>query len=168
MNLTPSVTVACLAALFDLGLAHAGCETTAPEAVAKAFYSKHANFHFEDPIKIRSLITPRLFAALSKEYKCSKGEICAIEAVPWTNAQDGDVGNPVELQAIKSTATQSTVRMTYPYILSKTQQRQQHATLILERKSPSECWLFADLLPPRGESLVESIEKWFKEFGGGL
>jgi len=168
MKLTPSIAIAYLAALFDPGLAHAGCETTAPEAVAKAFYSKHANFYFEDPIKIESLIAPRLFAALSREYKCAKGDICAIDAVPWTNAQDGDVGNPVEFRAIKSTPTQSTVRMTYPYIISKTQRRQQHVTLILERKSSSECWLFADLVPPRGKSLVESIEKWHKEFGGGL
>jgi hypothetical protein len=168
MKLIPAIAVVCLTALFDLDFAFAKCANDDPATVAKRFYSQHANFPSGNPAKLRPIITPRLFAALEREYKCSKGKVCALDADPWIDAQDGDIGNPVEFLTIRNTGTQSAVRMTYPCLMDETHQRQQHVTLILQRRSPAECWLFGDLITPRGESVVESIEKWHEEFRRGL
>jgi hypothetical protein len=168
MKLTPAVVLTCLLALSAFHSAYAVCPIDDPAAVAKSFYSKHVQFSSENPAKIRTIITSRLFAALDREYKCAQGQICALEADPWTDAQDGDIGKPVEFATATNSGVEATVSMTYPFILDKTHHQQQHVTLFLQRKSPTDCWLLSDLVGPRGESLVQTIEKWHKEFGSGL
>jgi hypothetical protein len=79
-----------------------------------------------------------------------------------------DIGTPVEFATPSNSGVEATVSMTYPFILDKTHRQQQRVTLLLERKSPTDCWLFSDLEGPRGESLLQTIEEWHKEFGGGL
>jgi len=168
MKLTPAIVLACLIALSAFHSAYAACAIDDPAAVAKSFYSNHAQFSSENPAKIRTIITSRLFDALDREYKCAQGQICALEADPWTDAQDGDIGKPVEFATASNSGVEATVSMTYPFILDKTHRQQQHVTLLLQRKSPTDCWLFSDLVGPRGESLLQTIEKWHKEFGSGL
>jgi hypothetical protein len=165
MKLTLALVLACSMALSAFHGAYAACALDDPAAVAKSFYSQHVQFSSEDPAKIRSLITSRLFAALDREYKCAQGQICALEADPWTDAQDGDIGKPVDFVTASNSGVEATVSMTYPFILDKTHRRQQRVTLFLQRKSPTDCWLLGDLTGPRGESLVQAIEKWHKEFG---
>ncbi len=167
MKLMPALLLACLMASPAFRDAHASCEADDPVAVAKSFYSKHAQFSSEDPAKIKAIITSRLFAALDQEYKCAQGQICALEADPWTDAQDGDIGKPVEFATVSNSGLEANVSMTYPFILGK-KQRQKHTTLLLQRKSATDCWLIGDLIGPRGESLVQGIEKWFKEYGKDL
>lgn len=168
MKLTPAMVLACSIALSAFHGAYAACAIDDPAVVAKSFYSKHAQFSSENPAKIRTIITSRLFDALEREYKCAQGQICALEADPWTDAQDGEIGKPVEFATASNSGVEATVSMTYPFILDKTHRRQQRATLLLQRKSPTDCWLFGDLVGPRGESLLQTIEKWHKEFGNGL
>ena len=168
MKLTPAIVLACLIALSAFHSAYAACATDDPAAVAKSFYSKHPQFSSENPAKIRTIITSRLFDALDREYKCAQGQICALEADPWTDAQDGEIGKPVEFATASNSGVEATVSMTYPFILDKAHHRQQRATLLLQRKSATDCWLLNDLLGPRGESLLQTIEKWYKEFGSGL
>ncbi len=62
---------------------------------------------------------------------------------------------------------QATVSMTYPFILGKTHS-EKRVTLLLQRESPTECWLLNDLVGPSGESLVKAIEEWYKEYGSAL
>src|SRR5438874_614596 len=133
MKPTPAIVLACSIALSALHGAYAACATDDPAAVAKSFYTKHAQFSSEDPAKIRSIITPRFFAALEQEYKCAQGQICALEADPWIDAQDGAIGKPVEFATASNSGLEATVSMTYPFILGKTH-RQQHATLFLQRE----------------------------------
>lgn len=167
IKLRPALAIACLTALFRMPAAYAVCATDDPVAVAKAFYFKHADFCLQNPVKIRSLITPRLFAALDREYKCaSQGQVCALETNVWTDAQDGEIGKPVEFVRASISGVGASVTMTYPFILDKTRSRKQHLTMLLQRKSPTDCWLISDLVGPRGESLVGFMEKWHKEFGG--
>jgi len=168
MKLTLAIVLACVIALPAFHRAYAACASDDPAAVAKSFYSKHAQFSSENPAKIKTIITSRLFEALEQEYKCAQGQICALEADPWTDAQDGDIGKPVEFATASNTGVEATVSMTYPFILDKAHHQQKHVTLLLRRKSPADCWLFDDLVGPRGESLVQAIEKWYKEYGGGL
>lgn len=169
IKLAPALAIACLTALFEMPIAYASCATDDPVAVAKTFYSKHADFSVGNPAKIKSLITPRLFAALDREYKCvAQGQVCALEADVWTDAQDGEIGKPVEFLIASHSGVAASVTMTYPFILDKARRRKQHVTILLQRKSPTDCWLISDLVGPRGESLVGFMEKWHKEFGGGL
>jgi len=160
-------TLACLIALWTIRAASAACAIDDPAAVAKSFYFKHANFSSEDPAKIKTIVTPRLFNALDREYKCAQGQICALEADPWMDAQDGRIGKPVEFATTSNSGDEATVSMTYPFILDKTH-RQQRVTLHLQRESPTECWLLSDLVGPRGESLVHTLEEWYKEYGNAL
>ncbi len=146
--------------------AYAACATDDPVAVAKTFFSKHAEFSSEDPAKIKTNVTARFFAALDLEYKCAQGDVCAIEADPWTDAQDGTIGKPVEFAIVNNTGVEANVSMTYPFILDKSHRKQRHATLVLQRQSSTDCWLVGDVIGPGGESLLQTIEKWHKEFGG--
>ncbi|HEX3122299.1 MAG TPA: hypothetical protein VHQ21_03280, partial [Rhodanobacteraceae bacterium] len=170
MKLPIVKNLACLIMLLathSASAASAACAIDDPAAVAKAFYSKHANFSSEDPARIRKIITPRLFDALNQEYKCAQGQICALEADPWTDAQDGRIGKPVEFATASNSGVEATVSMTYPFILGKTPS-QKRLTLLLQRESPAACWLLGDLVGPRGESLVRAIEEWYKEYGSAL
>lgn len=165
MKRNRSTAWACTLALAALNSASA-CGVDDPNAVAQSFFAKHAQFSSENPSKIKSLVTPRLFDALDREYKCAQGQICAVEADPWTDAQDGRIGKPVEFATVSNSRVEATVSMTYPFILDK-KPVQKHATLVLQRGAPTECWLIGDLMGPRGESFLQAVEKWHKEFGSG-
>jgi hypothetical protein len=167
MKLTPAIVLTCLIALAASHSAYAACAIDDPAATAKSFYSKHAQFSSENPAKIKTIITPRLFDALDREYKCAQGQICALEADPWTDAQDGDIGEPVEFATASNSGVEATVSMTYPFVLGKTHS-QKRVTLHLQRESPTDCWLLSDLVGPRDESLVRAIEEWYKEYGSAL
>ena len=167
MKLATFENVACLTMLLAIRSVSASCAIDDPAAVAKTFYSQHANFSSEDPARIRKIVTPRLFDALNREYKCAQGQICALEADPWTDAQDGRIGKPVEFATASNSGVEATVSMTYPFILGKTHD-QKRLTLLLQRESPTDCWLLSDLVGPRGESLVRAIEEWYKEYGSAL
>ena len=167
MKCAPIKTLVCLMMLWGIRCASASCAIDDPAAVAKSFYSKHANFSSEDPARIEKITTRRFFDALDREYKCAQGQICAIEADPWTDAQDGRIGKPVEFAVASNSGVEASVSMTYPFILGKTH-GQKHVTLLLQRQSPGECWLLGDLVGPGGESLVRAIEEWYKEYGSAL
>jgi hypothetical protein len=138
-----------------------------PAAVAKSFHDKHAEFSSENPAKIKAIVSPRLFDALDREYKCAQGDVCAIEADPWTDAQDGEMGKPVEYATVSNSGTEASVSVTYPFVLDKTHRKQKRATLLLQRRSATECWLISDLKGPRGESLLQNVETWHKKYGNG-
>jgi len=167
MNLASVKILAFLMVSLPMSSASAACTSNDPAAVAKSFYSKHAAFSSEDPAKIKQIITRRLFDALAREHTCARDQICAIDADPWTDAQDGKIGKPVEFATASNSATEAAVSMTYPFILEKTP-RQQHATLLLQRESATACWLVSDLVGPRGESLVRTLEEWYKKYGDAL
>ncbi|QBB71132.1 hypothetical protein ELE36_12645 [Pseudolysobacter antarcticus] len=131
---------------------------------AKAFYEKHQDFYYADSAAIKDLLAPRLLATLEKDHKCSDGEICAIESNPWTSAQDGEIGKPIDFKLSSSSANAASVRMSYMLELGKTKKLPQSAELKLERNAPSSCWTVADLITPRDGSLRDYIEKWHKEY----
>lgn len=147
--------------------AHADCSADDPVATARRFYSAHRNFYAEATSRIGQLASPRLLAALDKELKCRRGEICAIEADPWTDAQDGDMAQPVNFALASKSGLLARVRMTYTFVLSRSQRRQQAVTLVLQRDSSSGCWLIDDLVGPKGKSFVSTLESWHKHIDSG-
>ena len=168
MKLAPALVVGCSMALSASHSAYASCAIDDPAATAQSFYTKHTEFSSQDPAAFKALLTPRFFAALDMEYKCAQGQICAIEADPWTDAQDGTIAKPVAFATTSNADGKAAVSMTYTFVLDKAHRKQKHTTLLLQRKSASECWLLDDAKGPRGDSLVQTIEKWHKEYGGGL
>ena len=140
---------------------------SAPVEAAKIFYTQHENFYFQNPKNVGALVAPRLLAALKFEYACSQGQVCAIDAVPWTDAQDGDVAAPITFKAVEQTATHAVVEMRYTFVINESHRRQQQVHLVFERSEPSACWLLSDLVEPSGNSLVAHLENWRKDFGNG-
>ncbi|HJW05693.1 MAG TPA: hypothetical protein VJ527_04280 [Rhodanobacter sp.] len=138
-----------------------------PVKVAKTFYTQHHDFYFEDPKTVSAFVAPRLLASLKLEHACQQGELCAIEAVPWTNAQDGEIAEPVTFKAAEQTGTHAVVEMRYIFVVNESNRRPQQVHLIFERSEPGACWLLSDLVGPGGNSLVAHIEHWHKEFGNG-
>lgn len=168
MNLVRTMTLVFSIAPSTFHGAYGACATDDPAAISKSFYTRHAQFSSENPAKIKAIVTSRFFDALDREYKCAQGQVCAIEADPWTDAQDGEIGKPVEFATVSNSGAEATVSMTYTFVLDKAHREPRSAKLLFQRKSPTECWLVSDLVGPRGESLVQSVEKWHKEFGSGL
>lgn len=145
----------------------APCANDDPASVARGFFTDHAKFYFDSPENVRGLVTPRFFAALERENTCAQGQLCALEAVPWTDAQDGDVEKPIAFQIANRTAENATVKMSYTFALSRKQKRAQSVSLLLARSPSNGCWLVADLVGPKGKSLVSHLEAWHKTFGNG-
>ena len=167
MRIAKAFVVVVAVAMIGSNHGYAQCVSD-PADIAKTFYSQHPDFYYEDPKTVSDLIAPRLLAALKLEYACAQGDICAIEAVPWTNAQDGDVSAPITFKTSNQTVSHAVVDMRYTFVLSESQRRPQRVQLKFERSDPSACWLLSDLVEPGGDSLLTQLEKWHKEYGHPL
>ena len=167
MNIAKAFVVALALTILWSNPGYARCVSD-PAKVAKTIYTQHHDFYFEYPKTVSTFVAPRLLAALKLEHACPQGELCAIEAVPWTDAQDGEIAEPITFKAVKQTATQAVVEMRYTFVLNESDRRQQQVHLVFDRSKPGACWLLSDLVGPSGNSLVALIEHWHKEFGNGL
>lgn len=167
MKFANAMAYLCLSMTPAVSTVYAACATDDPVAVAKSFYAKHPEFASEDPAKIKTIVTPRFFAALDREHKCTQDGICAIEADPWTDAQDGHIAKPVEFETIGNSDVETVVAMSFPFILDKSHHEQMRAKIVLQRKSKTECWLVGDIVGPHGDSLLQMIEAWHKKYGAG-
>lgn len=166
MSIAKEFVVGTVLALLWSNHGYARC-VSAPADAAKTFYAQHQNFYSENPKNLGALVAPRLLAALEFEYACSDGDVCAIEAVPWTDAQDGTIAAPIAFKAVEQTAAHAVIEMRYIFTLGAEHRRQQRVQLVFDRSEPSACWLLSDLLEPSGSSLLAQIENWRKEFGNG-
>lgn len=162
MSFTRSKAAWVLTAAFTACGAIAACPSNDPAAIAQSFYTHHYNFYHGNPAGIKHLVTPRLFSALQSEYRCPRGELCAIDSDPWLDAQDGKIAPPITFMPLSHSGTEAKVLMTYSFVLD-TERRPQHVTLILNRPTPSACLLVSDLVSPGGQSLVRHIENWHKK-----
>ncbi len=167
MSITNSLAVALALTMLWNTPGHAQCASD-PAKVAKTLYTQHHDFYLEDPKALSALVAPRLLMSLKLEHACPQGELCAIEAVPWTDAQDGEIVEPIYFKTVEQTAMNAVVEMRYTFVLDKSDQRQQQIHLVFERSKLSACWLLSDLVGSRGNSLVDEIERWHKEFRNGL
>lgn len=159
---TLALSLVLLATSNDLA---AACLGRDPMDAAKVFFAKHRDFYYGNPGKVAGLVSSRFYAALSAEYRCAQGEVCAIEAPPWTDAQDGHIGEPITFHMQAASETRAEVFVRYTFELSETQRIPQAVSLRLERKGRDGCWAVADLVSPRGKSLVKAIEDWHSTYG---
>ncbi len=138
--------------------------TSDPVQAAKDFYRSHENFYCTDPTTIRNLITPRLYHTLKAEYDASQGEVGAIDADPWIDAQDGEIHPPITFTCVSDSGKKATVKMSYLFFLGPTVTRPQTVLLNLEKDPTSAHWLIADLKTPHGESLIKLITHYRKKY----
>lgn len=86
---------------------------------------------------------------LSSEAACNAdGEVCAIDADPWINAQDGEVSEPVSFTLANTQEQGVTVRMQYLFALSDSQKEPQTVSLHFQKSGDNRCYLMDDFIPP--------------------
>nr|WP_252376797.1 hypothetical protein [Aeromonas hydrophila] len=128
---------------------HAACDKGVALRLAKAFWNEHKDFYYADPAPLKALLTPDFFAVLSSEAACNAdGEVCAIDADPWINAQDGEVSEPVSFTLANQQEQGVTVRMQYLFALSDTQKEPQTVSLHFQKSGDNRCYLMDDFIPP--------------------
>ena len=135
-----------------------------PVTAAKDFYKHHENFYCSNPSTIQNLITPRFYKALKRDHDAAQGEVGAIDSVPWTDAQDGDIHPPITFTCLSNSGNRATVEMKYTFYLGKNRSWPQKVIFHLEKQSASPNWLISDLFTPRDGSLVNVIERYYKRY----
>lgn len=149
-----------------IGAELSDCRNSSPNDLAKHFFEIHNNFYCKDPNQFRDAISPRFFAALEKEYRCiSIPEVCAIEAVPWIAAQDGEIGGPIRFKTLYESDTKADVEINYKLVLTPDRSWERSSTLHFIRQDKNSCWIISDITMPEIGSFVEMIERWHKEYG---
>lgn len=109
-----------------------------------------------------SVLTPELFAAISLEKNCPVGELCAISANPWTNAQDGEISSVLSLRVAERTKEFSRVSMRYVFSLDDTPIARnfiEEVSLVLKKSYERKCWKLHDI-QHGGDSLLKSINSY--------
>jgi len=143
------------------GPVHAACDKGVALRLAKSFWSEHKDFYYADPAPLKTLLTPDFFAVLSSEAECNAdGEVCAIDADPWINAQDGEVSEPVSFTLAKEQEQGVTVRMHYLFALSDAQKEPQTVSLHFQKSGDNRCYLMDDFIPPGDGSLKQRLRQW--------
>src|SRR5690606_12661966 len=105
-----------------------------------------------------SLLTTEFAEVLTKEYNCiAQGELCAIEADPWTGAQDGEIKEPISFTQTGKTDLSLMVSMSYLYVLSESQQQNQRVSMTFKKVQPDSCWLLSDFITPDNTSLKKQL-----------
>ena len=90
--------------------------------------------------------------------------MCAVGADPWMDAQDGDITKPITFTTLEQTETSAKVLMRYVYKLGH-ERSQKQVVLLLKRTSPYDCYLIDDLVGPDGDSFINALESWHREYG---
>lgn len=129
-----------------------------PVASTELLYRSAPDFYHAQPDKTHSLLSKRLGYLLSKEYQCADGVICAIDANPWTDAQNGEILEPT-FREVSHADTSSHIRMCYRLSLASTQLKQRCATIVVVRDATGH-WLIDDLVSPSGISLQHTLESF--------
>lgn len=86
--------------------------------------------------------------------------MCAIDADPWINAQDGEVSEPVSFTLANEQEQGVTVRMQYLFALSDTQKEPQTVSLHFQKSGDNRCYLMDDFIPPGDGSLKQRLRQW--------
>lgn len=132
-----------------------------PSVAARHFFTSHFDFYYEDPSRFRTLLTPRFFQALKREYESvtTTGQVGALDCDPWTDSQDGNVSEPFVFETTKSEHSEETVCFKYTFTSGPKSFRNQFVLLKFQRTSPEANWKLADFITPNHKSLVELLER---------
>jgi hypothetical protein len=140
------------------------CLGKTPVAAAGKAFKSYQEVLLGDPKQMRGLVTGGLMHALSQEYQCRLGgELCAIDADPWSGAQDGTIQKPITFRQTSNDKHSASVDMQYILVIDASHKEKLVTTLLLERNPSHPCWQLADLITPAGDSLRQRITGTQKE-----
>jgi hypothetical protein len=127
---------------------HAACVAADPAGTARWVFEHADEFYVHKKGSPRYL-SPALYALLQRDWKCQEpGEICAIGAYPWTNAQDGSVLEPITWRVASQDATTASVAMSFVFGWEEQPQDNKPTTITLSLVHPDAkgCWLLDDIV----------------------
>lgn len=136
------------------------CLGTEPLNAARAIVKDHHYFYSENPKNFSAILSPKFLRLLEKNYQCSQEGVCALEADPWTDAQDGEAVPPYRFTTISRSAHHSVVRVSFNFNNGPSSSRKT-VLLSFERASAKSCWVLTNFKSPSGHALSEVIEKYF-------
>ena len=129
-----------------------------PAEAAESLYRKFPDFYV-NPNAATTVLTPHLSKLLARDAACASESVCAFGADPWTDAQDGDIVEPITFTTVLQTSSSARVRMCYLFSLGQAQSEIRCTDLILDRASTGQ-WLISDLLSPMSGSIVKALEAY--------
>jgi hypothetical protein len=147
----------------------AACVADDPVATARWIYANDRGFAFHqsgrDLSKRVTYLSPALYALLRADWECQKVEegICALDADPWLNAQDGEELPPVNFLLTSTVSSKATVTMTFRFGWQDTNSPvpvPAEARLELSRDAQSGCWQLDDLIGRKGVSLKKQLKDY--------
>ncbi|KRA20836.1 hypothetical protein [Lysobacter sp. Root604] len=150
-------TLALIAAYALAAPAHAACLGETPLAAAQAWFRQHYTFWNEPTTTLGDAFAPPLLRLLEREQACKVEGVCAIDADPWLDAQDGEARDPeyfVEAEDV--------VRLRYRFVLDERMPTQSRE-LRLRFSGADRCWRAADLVGPDGRSLLRTLTSYYDE-----
>ena len=136
------------------------CLGTEPLNAARGIVTHHYYFYSENPKNFSAILSPKFLGLLQKNYQCSQEGVCALDADPWTDAQDGEVVPPYQFKTISRSALHSVVRVSYNFNNGPSRSRKA-VLLSFERASAKSCWVLTNFKSPSGQAISEVIEKYF-------
>lgn len=153
-----------IAVAFSLsGTALAACPANTPVDTARWIYTQHADFYVKGKGGPQYL-SATLFEWLKKDWACqASGDQCAVSANPWTDAQDGDIQEPVTWKQVSSVDKQVVVEMNYllGYKNAPAQPGVEQTTrLLLTRNPTTQCWVLDNLQGPGDLPLLEALQEF--------
>lgn len=131
--------------------AHSACLGETPLAAAQAWFRQHYTFWNEPPAALRDAFAPPLLRLLEREQACTVEGVCAIDADPWLDAQDGEARDPEFFSEGRDS-----VRLRYRFVLDERAPAQTRE-LRLRFSGAGRCWRAADLIGPDGRSLSQAL-----------
>lgn len=138
----------------------APCVAPDPLATARYIHDERRLFYADEGASA-DFISPPLYKLLKRDWQCqSPGDICAIEADPWVNAQDGDVLGPIEYRELSNADGRAVVRMDYRFGFAENgaDAQSQSTSLVLVQDATDHCWRIDDLRVNDDPSLKQILE----------
>lgn len=142
------------------GQAQAICLGASAQDSARIFFERYYGFSSASQPGIREIVTPAFLQLLEKEWACvAKAQVCAIDADPWLDAQDGEARDAWFF----SEPDGLTIAVRYSFVLDT--ETQPRAARIRLARADHGCWRVSDLVGPEGRSLRRTLER-YHQFSG--
>lgn len=138
----------------------AACVAPDPLATARYIRDERPLFYADEGASA-DFISPALFKLLKRDWQCqAPGDICAVGADPWVNAQDGDVLGPIEYRELSNADGRAVVQMDYRFGFAENgaDAKSQSTSLIFVQDAGDHCWRLDDLRVNDDPSLKQLLE----------
>lgn len=138
------------------------CAAQDPIDTARVLHAKHHDFSRNDQ-GLKEILSPSLWQMLVRNWKCEDGgDVCAIDADPWTDAQDGEMLSTPTFKLEAGTATTAKVEASYRFGWKESPDKatDEKSFVLLVKDAKSGCWRVDDLLGAHGNSLAKALREY--------